>query len=306
MPTQDLSNFVPEVWSKMVLRRLDQINVMLPLVSRAYEGEIKQEGDTVWVRTYGNVSLSRYQRGQPINYNALAPTKESLKINDAQYFAINVDDLDEAQMDINALKGYTNRAAVGVSNTIEAKLLSFWASALTANKLDDGTVAAATNSGAGHPVIVSAVNGYELMVKAGKALDKANAPQDGRWIVVDPDYKSQLLLDTKFFIRSTDLGDSIIRSGRLNTTAKNTPGFIGQCSKFDVYVSNALPTNVGGDTICQYGAGQVISYAGQIRKVEQIRRETTFGSTVRGLILHDGIVFAENSKAFGTIQKTTA
>jgi hypothetical protein len=308
MPQQDLSAFIPQIWSKRVLTRLDQINVMLRLVSRDYEGDIKDVGDTVWVRTYGNVTMSSYKRGGPINYGALVPTKESLQILDAQNFAFQVDDLDEAQMDLKALNGYTERAAVAMNNTIEAKCLSFWSLANTANKLDDGTLPSGsqTNSGTGNPVIMSSAVAYSMIVLAGKALSKQNAPRDGRWIVVDPDYEAALLQDAKYFIRATEFGDMIVQTGRIGMPANKTPGFIGKCAGFDVYVSNVLPVDSTGATMCQYGAGPVISYAGQIRKLEQIRRETTWASAVRGLLLHDGTVFKEHAKAFGTIRKTTA
>ncbi|OJW23187.1 MAG: hypothetical protein BGO49_27215 [Planctomycetales bacterium 71-10] len=305
MPQQDLSAFTPQIWSKRVLTRLDQINIMLALVNRDYEGDIKDVGDTVFVRTYGNVTVNPYKRGNPINYGALVPTKEALTINDAQTLAFEVDDLDEVQNDLRALDGYSARAAVALNNTVEAKCLSFYGKAPAANVLDDGSVDTATNGGAGNPVIVSKANAYELFVKAGKALDQQNAPDMGRWAVVDPDFKAALLRDTSYFIRATDMGDEVVTTGRLPRAAKNTPGFIGRVSNFDVYCSNALPVS-GTTRYCQYGAGPVISYAGQLRKVETIRRETTFATAVRGLLLHDGTVFAEHAKAFGVIQKKVA
>ncbi len=91
-----------------------------------YEGDIKQSGDTVWVRTYGDVSIGPYRRGTTLDYSALRPSKESLVVNDSQYFAFQVDDLDQAQNDLSALDGYTNRAAVGVNNVVERKLLSYY------------------------------------------------------------------------------------------------------------------------------------------------------------------------------------
>jgi hypothetical protein len=88
--------------------------------------------------------------------------------------------------------------------------------------------------------------------------------------------------------------------------AGETPGFIGRAGNFDIYVSTALPLDTTGATMCQFGAGPVISYAGQIRKIEPIRREMTWSSAVRGLILHDGTVFNEHAKGFGTLRKQTA
>lgn len=289
----DVAAFRAEAWSKRVLTRLDQINVMLPLVNRDYEGDIKGVGSTVYVRTYGDVTMTSYVRGTPLNYEALTPSKEPLTVNDAQSFAFSLDDLDEAQTDLRVLDGYAGRAAVKIDQTVDAKCLSKYALAHADNQL--------TSSGS--PYTLSASNAYTLFVDAGKALDAKNAPQTGRWAVIGPTWKSFLLKDTTYFLRATDLADRVLRSGRLAggdpRTARSASGFIGQVAGFDVYLSNGIPTN-GTGYYPQFGAGPVISYAGQIRKVERIVLESTHATAVRGLLLHDADVFDEHAKAFGS------
>jgi ABC-type transporter lipoprotein component MlaA len=60
------SNFVPEVWSKEIGKIFDKQTVMASLVNTRFEGEIKKAGDTVYVRTFGNVTVNDYTRNMTI------------------------------------------------------------------------------------------------------------------------------------------------------------------------------------------------------------------------------------------------
>ena len=42
--------FKPELWSKLLLRDIMNYGVMLDCVNRNYEGEIKNQGDTVHIQ----------------------------------------------------------------------------------------------------------------------------------------------------------------------------------------------------------------------------------------------------------------
>src|SRR6266404_2791881 len=111
--SNSLSAFNAQVWSKALIQKLDQINVLKRLVNTQYEGVLNNIGDTVQVRTPGNITMSTYTRNSTtISYQDLAPSKEPFTIADASYFAFDVDDLDEVQNDLNALNIYAARAAV--------------------------------------------------------------------------------------------------------------------------------------------------------------------------------------------------
>lgn len=297
----DLSNFTPEIWSKMLVARINQVNVMLPLANRKYEGEITQAGSKVWVRTFGDVAVQPYSKNAPIVYTDLPSTKEELDINLSQMFAIKVDDIDTVQNDINALTGYTDRAGVSMSNTIEATLQGQYGSVNPANVVNNG----------GSAITISASNAYTTLVSAGLALDNFSVPTFGRWALVSPTFKSFLVKDTTYVIRATDMGDNVVISGMLPDgeggfrqqtvgDARNR-GYIGQAAGFDLFLSTACPTDASG-RYCMFGQGQPISYAAQLNEIEALRLQTTFASAVRGLLLHGVKIFAEDAKRIGYMQ----
>jgi hypothetical protein len=298
----NLTAFVPQVWSRRIIENINQINVALAVMTNSnYAGEIENAGDTVQVRTFGSITVSAYSRGLPLVAQSLAPTKETLVINNSQYFAFDVDSLDIAQNDINAIQGYTERAGVAMSNTVDTYVMGFVQSGLAANTIGSTTVPIAiTADTAGTSV-------YEQLILAGRKLDQQNVPTDARWAIVTPFFKSLLLTSTKYLIRATDLGDAIIRTAGMAAGEAMRVGFFGQCAGMDVYVSNNLPTNATYWAQA-YGQGKRVCYAAQIppSTLEVLRLETTFATRVRGLLLQGAQVFAEDSKALGVIYTTNA
>jgi hypothetical protein len=370
----NLAAFNSEAWSERLATKLDQINVMLPLVNRNWEGDLRQN-KTVWVRTAGNITLGSYTRGATISYQDLTPTKESFTVNDGEYFAFEVDDLDKAQSDINAMDVYLKRAVVAMNNTVEAKLLSAYSSAgvalgappagigaILTPVLTNGVVTSVTitSGGSGYttaPVIqfvggtgngatatctvssgaISAVtvtasgNNYTVppyvvltssspvtlttstgtpastdiyyqFVQARSILSKANVPATtgSRWAVVDPDTTGLLLQDTEHFVRAGELGDKVVQYGLVGgeevaRTAAQAPGFVGMVAGFAVYETPHVP-RASGNKYLLFGDNEAISYAAQITEIEALRLQTTFANAVRGLLLHDIFVAAENSK----------
>jgi hypothetical protein len=270
---------------------------MAVLANTDYEGEIRQQGDTVQVRTYGSVTVQDYQRGMTIAAEDLVPTKEAMTVGSAKYFAFDVDDLDRAQNDLSAVQGYTSRAGVALANHIDSYLLAFHASALAANKITGGGGAAINidANGAGTAV-------YELLVDAGTKLDDQSVPLVDRWAIISPYAKGLCLKSTTYLIRASELGDQVVTSGGLPARDAARRGFLGQMAGFNIWVSTNLPTN-GANRYLVYGQGKPVSYAAQIPPgtLESMRLESTFATRVRGLLLHGGKVFAEQSKQLGTI-----
>ena len=283
----NLAAFKAEIWSKQLILNLDKINVMSPLVNDDWEGELKGKGSTVYVRTLGNITLGAYTG--TISYQDLAPVKEPMTVNDAQYFAFQVDDLDEAQSDMDALDAYTMRAAVGVNDTIEGKLLSKYASCAAANKITGASNAA---------IALTKDNVYSYAVQARTNLSKQSVPSIGRWMVIDPD-TTGLFLQAPEFIRATNLGDGIVTLGRVGNAER--AGFVGRIAGFDVFESNNVPVS-GGAKYIQYGDRYAIAYAAQINEMEALRLQNSFASAVRGLLFHDCTVFAEGAKRFGHLK----
>lgn len=306
MPS-NFAAFDPDVWSKRLIQKVRQANVAMAIAANMdYEGEIKAFGATVQVRTVGRVTIQSYTKGQTINYETLAPTKEPMAIRDSDMFAFNVDDLDVAQSDIDIYDAYTNEASISMSELIDTKVLSYTSAANAANQISNsGSAIAVTSTGSGTAI-------YELLVAAGLNLDSFNVPQEGRWAIVTPFVKSLLAKDTKYLIRATAMGDAVVRTAIPGMTAATAPNYLGQIAGFDLYWSNNLPVASGvrgassATYLCPYGQGKPIAYAAQLREVERLRLESTFATAVRGLILHDGTVFNEYSKKLGSILVTNS
>lgn len=270
-------NFIPEIWSKKTQKIFDATTVMAKLVNRDYEGEIKAAGDTVHVRTFGDITIRNYTREGDLTLDTLTDPMSDLVIDQEKYFAFIVDDLDAAQADINIMEGYTKRAAIAIRNTVDQHLHAQYANAHASNIIGTSSV----------PIALTKDNIYFYCTELAKRLDERNVDMEGRHLVVDPARK-QLLLNSPEFLRATDLGDRVVQNGR-----------IGQIAGFDVHVSTNLNSS-GGNRPLLAMTKDFISYASQVNKVEKDRPSLKFVDLVKGLYCYGSKVFT-NHAACGAV-----
>ena len=88
------SAFIPQIWSQKLSQMLDKNCVMLQCVNRNWEGEIKNQGDTVKIITPADVTVSTLT-SENIEYSALTPTSQDLVIDQKKFFAFKIDDVVE-------------------------------------------------------------------------------------------------------------------------------------------------------------------------------------------------------------------
>lgn len=270
--------FVPEIWSGKLLVKFYAACAIAAIANTDYEGEIKDVGDKVIIRTVPDIQIRDYVKGQTlIIQRPEAPNKE-LVIDKAKYFNFICDDIDKHQTDIKLMDSWSTDAAEQMKITIETGVLAdIYADAPAANKgLTAGIKTAGFNLGAsGAPLGVSKANVLDVIVDVGTVLDEQNVPSTDRWMILTPwmcgNIKKSDLKDASL---SGD-GTSILRNGR-----------IGQVDRFMLYHSNLLfQTTDGADTVWHLLAGQrsALSWAAQMTKMESLRAESTFGTLVRGL-----------------------
>jgi hypothetical protein len=263
-----LSNFIPEVWSKKLLKIFDANAVMSNLVNRDFEGEITSAGDVVKVRTFGDVDISNYTRDMEINFQTLTDPMQELAINQQKYFAFKVDDLDKAQANIDILEGYAGRAAIAIRNVVDTRLLGHYADA------DAGNIVGTDVS----PITLTSANIYGYIADLGQLLDDANVPAENRSLVITPKFKTMLLKSDEF-TRATSLGDNVIQNG-----------YIGNVAGFAVHVSTNLQAVSGVVNLMAF-TNDFISFASQVSKIEHVRPYNMFADAVKGLYLYGSKVF---------------
>ena len=114
-----ITNFIPEVWSAAILEALRAKLVFPSLCNRDYEGDIREAGDTVHITGYDDVTVRKYVRGQAITVDD-ANDKEAavLEIDQSDYFAFKVNDLNKAQAKADMTGKFTNSAAYNMMKNV--------------------------------------------------------------------------------------------------------------------------------------------------------------------------------------------
>lgn len=262
-----ITNFIPEVWSASILEALRAKLVFPSLCNRDYEGDIREAGDTVHITGYDDVTVKKYTRGTNITVDAVTDAnKGTLTIDQSDYFAFKVNDLDKVQAKADLTGNFTNSAAYNMALNVEKYISGLMDKAAMAPAK---TISVTTPSDA-----------YLAVVEARKQLDKQNVPTEGRWIVVSPDFYALLLQDSRF-IEGTEAGHNTLLNG-----------VVGSVSGFTVVESNNVPT-VSGKPSKQSiiaGTNAATTFAQQVNKVEAMRMQDDFADMVRGLDLYGGLV----------------
>ena len=284
-----LANFIPEIWSAELLLALKKRHVAAALVNRDYEGEIKRQGDTVHVTNLTAPTIGTYTAHSDITVEDIDDGTAALTINQAKYFAFEVDDIEKAQQVAggNVLSTQTQEAGYGLADVADKFLLSTMNTAVQGTGNDLGTVAIHTDATALYNAIV------DLMVK----LDEANVPDSGRFVIVSPSLHGRLL----------KLKDYFIATGDDRAAATRGNGHIGTIAGLDIYKSNNLPTvtdvaATGGLALA--GHRMATSFAEQIVSVESARMEKRFADMVKGLHVYGAKVFRPTALAVAEFDAT--
>jgi hypothetical protein len=269
-----VNNFIPEMWSPLILEPLDKALVFADCCNRDYEGDIAQAGDSVHINSVGPVTIATYTKNSTtVTPEVLNDSDMTLQITESKYFAFVVDDVDKRQAQGNILSGGMKRAAYGIANTIDQFIATKWA--------DAGSIITT--------VAITSLNAYESMLTMKQTLDEANAPVEGRWAILPPWFITKLLL-----------AEAILE----NTTNDAWNGRVARCAGFDLRVSN----NVATSSTTYYpmaGTTEAITFAHQLASIEAYRPEGKFGDAVKGLDLYGAKVVQPNALVVQTCTEGT-
>ena len=255
-----VTNFIPELWSARLLQSLEKTHVAANLVNRDYEGEIRQQGDTVHINMIGAITVRDYTKGSDIVApEELSATDQTLVISQAKYFNFQIDDVDAAQVAGSLMDSALARSAYALKDAADSYILKTIADGL----LTENTI------GSSAAVALTKDNIYENIIKLRLILDRNNVPLEGRTIVIPPEAYALLLQDSRFV--SGDIGSEALRSG-----------YIGSVAGFEIYESNNCSKSDSTYTITAQ-VRSACTYAEQIVETGAYRPEKRFADAVKGL-----------------------
>lgn len=279
--------FIPEIWSGKLIEKFYETTVLSQISNTNYEGEIKNQGDKVIIRTKPTITIKDYKADGALTVERPSSNVVELLIDKGKYFNTILDDVMEIQADINQMNLWSEDASEQMKITIDTDVLTaLLGDAHADNKgTTAGRISQSINLGATTtPLAVVArspaagqVEIIDVILRMGQALDEMNIPENGRWIVM-PTWATTLIKQSE--LRQVYVsGDSvsILRNGR-----------IGGIDRFTIYNSNLLPAGVAGglaagEHAMYAGHSHGLTFASQISKVETLRSESTFGTLMRGL-----------------------
>lgn len=258
------SAFIPQIWSQKLSQMLEKNCVMLQCVNRNWEGEIKNQGDTVKIITPAAVSVSTLT-SENIEYSSLTPTSQDLVIDQKKFFAFKIDDVAQVQANTDIMEAHLVNAKNAIEEVQDSYLLG-----MHTNVSADNTIGSESS-----PIVLDKSTIYENFVKLSLALKNSDAVHLGAkpWVVINPNIESYLLQSPEF-ISAYKVADETLREGS-----------IGRIAGMDVLVSTNL-TDVDGKYYVLAGTNEAITFASQLAKIESLRDKDSFSDLVRGLYLY--------------------
>jgi hypothetical protein len=269
---------IPEIWSGKLLVKFYDATVYAAISNTDYEGEIRDLGDVVKIRTTPDLVIEDYQKGQNLNYQNPEPSVIDFEIDKAKSYAYNSDDIDRNQSDINYIEDWAEDASQQMKIVVDRDINAV----IPADAGADNQGATAgkdsqdINLGAtGAPLAITKTNVLDVIVDAGTVLDEQSVPEDDRWIVIPPWMAGMI---KKSDLKDASLagdGTSILRNGRL-----------GVIDRFTIYKSNLLSRVTDGSVRPNniiFGQRHALTFASQLVKDETLPNPFSFGTLHRGL-----------------------
>jgi len=287
--------FIPEIWSGKLVEKFYAATVLGAIANTDYEGEIRNQGDLVKIRTRPTITITNYSANIDLSVQRPSSSNVELLIDKGKYFNLALDDVMEIQSDIDLMSTWAEDASEQMKIAVDTDVLGNLGqySNTDINSSNRGATAGAIsgdiNLGVyGTPVYVnSAAQGtgvgnnssndraiIDYITDCGQVLDEQNIPETGRWMVIPAWLAARIKRSELKDASLAGDGTSILRNGRL-----------GMIDRFTLYLSNLLlPAGGYADEYpILFGTSAALTFASQFTKMETIRSERSFSNLLRGL-----------------------
>lgn len=136
-----LGNFSPVIYSKKAQLAFRKSSVIADVTNSEYMGEISQFGDSVRVIKEPMLSVSPYFRGTQIQAQDIIDEDFTLVVDQANYFAFKLDDIEQAHAHHNWMQLATDNAGYRLRDNYDQEVLAYLSGWRQAGRHQVGSVA---------------------------------------------------------------------------------------------------------------------------------------------------------------------
>jgi len=279
------SAFIPEVWSSKLQKKYYTKTVLTAICNTDWEGEVKNQGDKVYIRGIPDITTFNHQKGMTLPTQRPEVADIEMLVDKGRGWNVLLDDVDKVQSDIDLLNKFTDDAAKQVDIAVDSALLgAVYADASAYNcGATAGKISSGYNLGAsGSPIQITKTNIIDYVVDCEATLDEQDVPDDSRWIVL-PSWAVAML-------KKSDLKDASMTGDAKSILRSSTVGIIDRAV---IYRSNNCGSVASGSEAsgfksyyALFGHRDAISFANQFVKTESLRSSTSFDTIIRGLMVY--------------------
>jgi hypothetical protein len=140
-------NFSPVIYSKQVQLAFRKASTVEDITNSDYFGEIANMGDSVKIIKEPEVSVQAYARGTQITAQDLDDEDFTLVVDQANYYAIKIDDIEAAHSHVNFMQMASDRAAYRLRDNYDQDVLAYLAGFQQSAKHANGDTARTTAPG---------------------------------------------------------------------------------------------------------------------------------------------------------------
>lgn len=216
------ANFLPDLWSKMIVEAAHKFLVVWNLLDNSLEAEVQNGGDSIRKPNLAEIAAADLaSMTGTITFTANTEGITTLSLNKLSYSAVKVDSAARIQSSIGLIQKYTNELSRGVHQRLDT---------ITAEAFDDF----ATVKGTDNVAVTDQVLRDSL-----QALNEANAFMDDRFLVVSPATQADLYNIERLInsLNATSIG---------MVEAEKGPGYFGKAYGLQFHASNNLKAGVAG------------------------------------------------------------
>ena len=275
----------PSIYSQKVLKFFRRSSVAEAITNTDYSGEIENFGDTVKIIKEPTITVSSYTRGAVVNTQDLTDSEITLTVDQGNYFAFKVDDIEERQSHVNWESLSTSSGAFSLKKAFDYNVLK---------EINDSAVqgTAGTDTGAAGAAIScnTGNKAANVLARYSQQLDANDVPQENRWFVANSGFYELLKQADAKLMDASVTGESMSALMNGAVTSRQVHGFtlyqtnvIQTASVGSAAAFTFGPSATSGETTCLAGHISAVATASHIAKTEVIRDPDSFADIVRGL-----------------------